>query len=326
MKNVNRIVLIGYMGSGKSTIGKLLAKQLNFDFVDMDTLIELRTFKTITEIFQERGEDYFRHLEKETLLELLQEKNIVIATGGGTPCFFDNMKMIKKHATSFFLNVSEKELKQRLQNEMNKRPLLKDNNNLLQEITDQLKIRKPIYSQANYTILSHYTPQKIVEIIIQIIEQNKNQKSMKLTSFFSEMLDYNYEVNHLFIQRMIQNQDKLSEKSIELFSHIFNAHHIWNTRMRRVKSEFEVWQNHSIEKWEELNETNYKETHKILEGFPLEEIVMYTNTQGHQYENKMKDIIFHIMNHTNYHRAQIVTELKKNKIEPLSSDYISFKR
>jgi shikimate kinase len=89
-----RIFLIGFMGCGKSTIGKKLAKTLSCKFIDLDKYIERKTGESIQQIFKEKGEKYFRVLETESLMEICESDNLVIATGGGTPCFFDNMQRI----------------------------------------------------------------------------------------------------------------------------------------------------------------------------------------------------------------------------------------
>jgi shikimate kinase len=88
--------LIGYMGSGKTTLGKQLAKKLNLQFVDMDLFIENRYHKSISEIFKEKGEDGFREIERRTLQEIAGFENVIISTGGGLPCFFDNMDLMNK--------------------------------------------------------------------------------------------------------------------------------------------------------------------------------------------------------------------------------------
>ena len=91
------IILIGYMGAGKTTIGKLLASNLNCEFYDLDWYIESRFHKSIPEIFAERGEDGFRQIEHSMLQEVVGFEDAVIAVGGGTPCFFDNMEIMNTH-------------------------------------------------------------------------------------------------------------------------------------------------------------------------------------------------------------------------------------
>ena len=126
MKQRNRIFLLGFMGSGKSTLGKQVANDLNYRFVDLDDWIENRTCKSISQIFEEDGEEEFRKLETESLEHLMNEENIVVALGGGTPCFNENMSLINNIGVSVFLDVSESVLVERLLGEQSHRPLLKN--------------------------------------------------------------------------------------------------------------------------------------------------------------------------------------------------------
>jgi shikimate kinase len=120
-----RIYLIGYMGSGKSTVGKGLAKKLNLQFIDLDNYIEERNFKTIPEIFASVGEVGFRKIEQHALKEIAEFENVVVATGGGAPCFFDNMELIKRTGVSVYLNGTPRILAERLLNSKTERPLMK---------------------------------------------------------------------------------------------------------------------------------------------------------------------------------------------------------
>lgn len=148
-----RIFLIGYMGAGKTTLGKAFARDLNISFVDLDWYIEERFHKTIPELFTEKGEKGFRELEKNMLHEISAFENVIISTGGGTPCFFDNMKHMNKHGKTVFLNVSTATLFQRLRTATQSRPILKGkkDNELLEFIKNTLEKRKPFYTQAHYS-------------------------------------------------------------------------------------------------------------------------------------------------------------------------------
>jgi len=115
MKEPAKIVLVGLPGSGKSTFGKELARQLNFEFIDLDQLIEKETHQKITQLFQSVGEGGFREIETFHLKTILnREYGFVLATGGGTPCFNDNMDLINKRAISVYLDVALSELHSRL--------------------------------------------------------------------------------------------------------------------------------------------------------------------------------------------------------------------
>jgi len=144
------VFLIGFMGSGKTTIGKKLAKKLSLEFIDLDAEIEKKEGRTIGQIFDLFGEDYFRIKEHEILLEQSSNNNILIACGGGTPCFFDHMQMMNNTGITVYLKFSPEALYSRLENAKTKRPLLKnmDQNNLKLYIKNKLEEREQIYLQA----------------------------------------------------------------------------------------------------------------------------------------------------------------------------------
>jgi shikimate kinase len=149
-----RIYLIGYMGSGKSTIGIELAEKLNLHFIDLDSYIEERNFKTISEIFAAVGEDGFRKVEQSVLREVSEFENVVVATGGGAPCFFDNMELIKNTGISVYLNGTPRILAERLLNSKTERPLIKGKTKaeLIEYIDDTLHKRDHWYKQAEIEI------------------------------------------------------------------------------------------------------------------------------------------------------------------------------
>ncbi len=320
------ISLIGFMGCGKSTVSQKLAKALQINCIDTDGLIEITEGQSIREIFSTRGESYFREREKNVLLSLLEEpKPSVLALGGGTPCFHNNMKHILDLSVAIYLEVSPQTLVKRLEKERDKRPLLKNQNNLLEYIENTLSIRNPIYKKAHYTINGEQDLNIIVEEIKEII-QGKNKYDMQLAAFLLNILEYNYEINDLIIKRLNQQKEQLTERTILLMNHVLNAQHIWNSRLRGIESTFETWQIHDLNNWETINEENYKTSIQIVEGFPMDEEVIYTNSKNQKFTNKIKDIIYHIVNHSTYHRAQITSIAKENGVEPLSSDYIFYKR
>lgn len=142
------------MGSGKSTVGKGLAKNLNLSFIDMDDYIEERNFKSIPKIFEEEGEDGFRKREQKALHELSEFENVVIATGGGAPCFFDNMEVIKRTGKSLYLNGSPRILADRLRQSKVERPLIKGKTyeELVAFIDETLNKREKWYKQADVVL------------------------------------------------------------------------------------------------------------------------------------------------------------------------------
>lgn len=152
---MERIFLIGYMGSGKTTIGKQLAARLDFSFVDMDLHIEEREFKSISKIFEEKGEEEFRLLERKCLHEVAEFENAVISTGGGAPCFFDNMEYMNHRGLTVYLRYTAAELATRLElTHAATRPLLanRKGKELEEFISQGLKVREPFYSQARFAV------------------------------------------------------------------------------------------------------------------------------------------------------------------------------
>ena len=142
------------MGSGKSTLGKRLAKHLNLQFVDMDHYIEERYYKTIPQIFAEEGEAEFRKKEQKTLKELSEFTDIVIATGGGAPCFFDNIKVMNQTGKTIYLNIDPEILAERLMSSKTERPLIKGKSReeLVAFIDETLKKRHEFYTKAHYQV------------------------------------------------------------------------------------------------------------------------------------------------------------------------------
>lgn len=149
-----RIFLIGYMGSGKSHLGWQLSNFLGVQFVDMDNYIEERNCKTIPQIFAEEGEAEFRKKERKALEELSEFTNIVIATGGGAPCFFDNIDLMNEAGKTIFLNINPKILADRLMKSKTERPLIKGKSRkeLVAFIDETLKKRNEFYKQAKFQI------------------------------------------------------------------------------------------------------------------------------------------------------------------------------
>jgi shikimate kinase len=148
---MKRIYLIGYMGAGKTTVGKELSRQMNLSFIDLDHYIEARYHKTIRQIFEEKGEAVFREIECKLLHETAMIENVVISTGGGVPCFFDNMSYMNQTGTTVYLKISSDELAKRLGLVKHTRPVLKglSGEELKRFITDSLEKRDPWYRQAS---------------------------------------------------------------------------------------------------------------------------------------------------------------------------------
>ncbi len=151
------ITILGFMSSGKSTMGKLLAKAWDCSFIDLDHYIEEKYHLTIPLIFQKYEENGFRKLEAETLREVLNSGcEQIVSLGGGTPCFENNMEFIKSHSTSIYLKISPGELFNRLSKSVNPRPLVKNKSQdeLLEYIQTELSKREVYYHQADQIIES----------------------------------------------------------------------------------------------------------------------------------------------------------------------------
>ena len=151
---MTRIILVGYMGSGKTTVGKALAKEIGLPFYDLDWYIESRMRKKVSQIFAERGEEGFRVIERNMLHEVAEFEDVVISCGGGTPCFFDNMDYLNQQAQVVFLRCEPEVLKEHLLMGKGDRPLLKGKSaeELIGFIRQQLEYREPYYLKAKYTL------------------------------------------------------------------------------------------------------------------------------------------------------------------------------
>lgn len=150
-----RYFLIGYMGSGKTTMGRILSKNLGYEFVDLDSFIEGRFHQTIPQIFEKLGEDEFRRIERECLHEVGEFENTVISTGGGAPCFFDNMDFMKSNGKTIYIKMDARQLTDRLlTTETSTRPLIagKTPGELYDFIETALEKREPFYSQAEIAV------------------------------------------------------------------------------------------------------------------------------------------------------------------------------
>ena len=149
-----RIFLIGFMGSGKSTLGAQLARRLDYKFVDMDQLIEDTAEMSIPEIFDEHGEDVFRKWEHDILLELCQHEKQVISTGGGVPCHSGNMDLMNAHGSTIYLRLTPEALLGRLISSRTERPLIKGKSEaeLLSFIKSKLHEREDFYLRASHVV------------------------------------------------------------------------------------------------------------------------------------------------------------------------------
>lgn len=144
--------------------------------------------------------------------------------------------------------------------------------------------------------------------------------------FFNSLFDYNFHCNKKLIEAF-STIDTVPETSAKLFSHILNAHHLWNARLRDRDSELEVWQVHDVKALGDIHYENQRNSFEIISNTEdFEKRIDYENTEGRLFTNTVQDILFHIINHSTNHRGQMVMDFRASGLEPLSSDYIHYKR
>lgn len=167
-----KIIFLGYMGSGKSTLARLFAESNGGTAIDLDDYISDKEKMSIPDIFEKKGEIYFRRIEGTYLKELLNsDQQLILALGGGTPCYGNNMKLIKEKATSVYLRGAIPTLTRRLTNERSKRPLIAslEPEQLTEYIAKHLFERRTFYEQADHTIaIDDKTPDEIMKEVNEI--------------------------------------------------------------------------------------------------------------------------------------------------------------
>jgi len=166
MSNQNHIYLLGQMGSGKTKLGKQLATKLGLSFVDLDRYIEKQTRQTIASLFETQGEEYFRAVESQYLKEVAAKPPCVVSLGGGTPCYFNNMEIVKQTGQSIYLQTPIPILVSRLKESTSSRPLIagKNEEELKAFLQQQLQVREPYYLQADY-VLANDGKLKVADIV-----------------------------------------------------------------------------------------------------------------------------------------------------------------
>lgn len=150
--------------------------------------------------------------------------------------------------------------------------------------------------------------------------------SDSIPHFFKELFQYHYLFNKKFFQVFDQYKDKNLQDGIKLMCHILNAHHIWNHRILHTIPQRGVWDVYEPAVFTAINNDNHEQTLSILSNQPFNSLLTYTNSKGQAFSNTVQDILFHVINHTTYHKAQIATLFRSNGIEPLVMDYIVYKR
>jgi shikimate kinase len=175
---MQRIFLIGYMGAGKTTIGKKLSVQMGLSYIDLDCFIEGRHHKTIRQIFEEKGEEYFREIEKNALREVAEFENTVISTGGGTPCFHGNMALMNTTGTTVYLNASVDDLMKHIGQVPHTRPVLKGltGDGLRRFVETTLCERSRYYEQAGiiFPVEMMHTETDITRLVARLMDRLVN--------------------------------------------------------------------------------------------------------------------------------------------------------
>lgn len=146
-----------------------------------------------------------------------------------------------------------------------------------------------------------------------------------MKEFFEDIFEYHHHFNQKIVNQLIENETKLSERTIQLFCHSINAHQFWNARILGEEP-FGVQQLHKLDRCKEIDGQNYQNTLKILNHRDLEETVKYQNSAGIEFHNTIQQILYHVANHYSHHRGQIVSDIRRAGIDPIVTDYIFYKR
>jgi len=147
-----------------------------------------------------------------------------------------------------------------------------------------------------------------------------------MQNFFKELLEYTFHFNEKVIDVLLNDPVNFPKKSLELLNHTINTQEVWNARMLGQPVIISAWQIRDTDLLKQINITNYEMSLKIVDTVDFEKSIDYKNSRGEAYTNNVKDMLFHIVNHSTYHRAQIATDFKAYGITPLATDYIFYKR
>lgn len=147
-----------------------------------------------------------------------------------------------------------------------------------------------------------------------------------MKEFFKELFKYTCIYNNNVIDSLLVVETEVPEKSLQLINHTINAQQIWNARIEEKPCTINVWEIRPIDRLKEINSQNYSDSLNILSQYDLDKLIKYTNSKGLEFENTVRDILFHIINHSTYHRGQIATDCKLHGMQPLVTDYIFYKR
>lgn len=147
-----------------------------------------------------------------------------------------------------------------------------------------------------------------------------------MQAFFKELFEYNLVSNQRLLALFQEYSGAVSERALKLLNHILNAHHIWTKRIEQETPGIGVWDVHGLDDLGTMNDDNHIRTIGIVERMSSDQEIAYTNSKGDAFQNTVRDILFHIINHSTYHRGQIASELRERGIEPPGTDFILYKR
>lgn len=148
-----------------------------------------------------------------------------------------------------------------------------------------------------------------------------------MKTFFNDLFEYNRHMNNELIRAMVQHKSTVSEKALKLMNHILNAHELYNCRIEPAGyNPPSPWDMRDLEELAPINENNYQVSLGIIRLYDFDTTILYTTMKGTAMENTVGDILFHMINHSTYHRAQIATEFRNTGIEPLASDWVFYRR
>ncbi|SMD43476.1 Uncharacterized damage-inducible protein DinB (forms a four-helix bundle) [Aquiflexum balticum DSM 16537] len=158
------------------------------------------------------------------------------------------------------------------------------------------------------------------------MDQYKSFALLNMKAHFQDLYEYSHQSDLTTIGLLEKYGSEVPEKIIKNFSHILNAQHLWNHRIEGIKSSFKVWDIHLISQFREINESLFLQSFRIIEKEDFERQVNYINSQGESFTNTVKEILFHVVNHSTYHRGQVMLQLRESGLEAISTDYIFYKR
>jgi len=148
-----------------------------------------------------------------------------------------------------------------------------------------------------------------------------------MKNFFLELFEHNHICNQKLGTIFLSHSAEVSEKASKLYNHILNVHQIWNCRIELNQTPFKSgWEIHLLEEYSRIDKMNYDNSLLILDKHDLNASINYLSAKGEPFVNSVRDILFHIINHSTYHRGQIAADLRSSGLEPVATDYILFKR